>query len=149
MDWDDFRVLREVFGKGKSYLYLGKPDILEVVIADAKEVVAISPEKINIKHPILRVIEGLPEETELTYLPEELDCIVNCLPLKLPISFKILARFVPLLKSDGHILVRLELTKEQDSYMEYILKDALRDAGLEEIARVSMEGEKYFLGKRA
>lgn len=149
MDWDEFRVAQLVFEKNRSYLYLGKTDLLDLTLANSKEVVLISPEKVEVKHPVLRVIEDLPEEVDLNYLPETIDCIVNLLPLKLPISFKVMARFVKVLNTDGFVLVKLDIPKEQESYMEYILKDSLKDAGLVEVARINVSGDMFFIGKKA
>ncbi|MGC9310408.1 MAG: hypothetical protein ACP5E4_01645 [Candidatus Aenigmatarchaeota archaeon] len=148
MDWDDFSALHGVFGKNRAFLHLGDPELLQTALANAKEVVWVTPEKPDVRHSLLKVIESLPEELELDYLPR-IDTIVNCLPLNLATSMRLMGRYMDALNDGGYVIVRLNLMKEQEHYMDFILKDTTDKMGIERVSVVNMDGKRYFIGKKA
>ncbi len=148
MDWTEFQLLYWFFRKGERILYLGTPELLRFTISNSKEVYYISPEKVLLKSPRLRKFEENPENFDISILPKKLDRIVNYLPLSLVTSFKVMGKYLNLLEQDKRILIRVNVPKKQAQYTDVMVHDLFPEFKLALVSYLTLEGQKYIIGKK-
>lgn len=148
MDWTDFKNLYWFFDKAERVLYLGAPDLLKFASLTSKEMYYVSPEHIELNSPRVIKLDCNPDELELSRLPNKIDRIINCLPLSLITSFKVMSKFMDLLPVNGSVLIKTQIPKKQTQYTKMMIENMFSQFYLSLQSFVEIDDEIYVIGKK-